>query len=128
MYTESQQLLIDALANEYPDFNQETDKYVFNSDETAIIGFVPRNESLEDRIISNTRFMDRFYPAELLDIYTKAKTDVQAEIFKDRVLADKDGIFLDDPTLRERLEILASIITYEQSQTAGKTRVDELLS
>ena len=129
MYNEQQQALIDALqSSDFADYDATQHQYLFDADNTAIVGFKVRASSQSTtRINSNTQFMDRLYDDELTQIYTKAKTDINVEIFKDRVLAATDGIDLDDPGLRTRLVKLATLITLSASTTDGASRIDELL-
>lgn len=70
-------------------------------------------------ILTRLAFMDRFTTAELVGIYTAAKSDVETEIWLDKVKAAED-INLTDPRIKEALASL------EAGGLIGAGRADEI--
>ena len=70
-------------------------------------------------ILTRLAFMDRFTTAELVAIYTDAKTSVETEIWLDKVKAAED-INLSDPRTREALAML------DAGGLIGEGRADEI--
>lgn len=70
-------------------------------------------------ILTRLAFMDKFTTAELVAIYTEAKTNVEVEIWLDKVKAAED-INLSDPRTRDALAML------EASGLIGEGRADEI--
>lgn len=70
-------------------------------------------------ILTRLAFMDRFTTAELVAIYTEAKTSVEVEIWLDKVKA-AENIDLTDPRTREALAML------EAGGLIGEGRADEI--
>jgi hypothetical protein len=69
--------------------------------------------------LTRLEFMDRFTNAELVDIYTAAKSDVQAQIWLDKVKTAQE-INLADTRTREALAML------EAGGLIGEGRADEI--
>lgn len=72
-------------------------------------------------VLTRLAFMDRFTTAELVGIYTAAKTNVETEIWLDKVKAAED-INLTDPRTREAVAML------EAGGLIGQGRADEILT
>ena len=70
-------------------------------------------------VLTRLAFMDRFTTAELVAIYTDAKTNVETEIWLDKVKA-AENIDLSDPRTRDALAML------EASGLIGEGRADEI--
>jgi len=72
-------------------------------------------------VLTRLAFMDRFTTAELVAIYTAAKSDVETEIWLDKVKA-AENIDLTDPRTREAVAML------EAGGLIGEGRADEILT
>lgn len=85
----------------------------------TLIRYHPGTPAPESTQMTRLAFMDRFTTAELVGIYTDAKTNVETEIWLDKVKA-AENIDLTDPRTRDALAML------EAGGLIGEGRANEI--